>query len=85
MGRPMLNRLLTYLQAKIFRLKLKGYKFSFNHDYIIYHRKPITIHVIVVAPNGRVLEHSWTGDTCQTRDMYDTFRKYLNHVERNYG
>lgn len=85
MSRLMLNRLLTYLQAKILRLKLKGYKLRFNHDYIIYHHKPVTIHVIVVTPSGWVLENSWTGDTFQTKDMFDTFRKYLNHVERKYG
>lgn len=84
MSRLMLNRLLTYLQYKILRLERKGFKFQFKDAYAFYRRKPVIIHVTIETPSGWVLENSWTGDTFQIKDMLDTFRKYLNHVERKY-
>ena len=82
MSRFMLNRLLTYLQAKIFRLKVKGFKFKFNHAYAAYRSKPVIIDLILTTPKGYIYSYVWDGDTSQMKDMYDTFRMFLNAVEK---
>ena len=82
MSRFMLNRLLTYLQAKIFRLKAKGFKFQFKDAYATYHRKPVIIDLILTTPKGYIYSYVWDGDTSQMKDMYDTFRMFLNAVEK---
>lgn len=85
MSNLMLNRLLTYLQYKILRLERKGYKFKFNHAYAVYRSKPVIIYTSIETPSGMVFDSTWWGDTFDTRNMFDTFRRHLNHVERNYG
>ena len=82
MSRFMLNRLLTYLQAKIFRLKVKGFKFQFKDAYAVYRNKPVIIDLILTTPKGYIYSYVWDGDTFQMKDMYDTFRMFLNAVEK---
>lgn len=82
MSRTMLNRLLTYLQYKTLRLERKGFKFSFKHAYAVYRRKPVIIDVILTTPKGYIYSYMWDGDTFQTKDMLDTFRMFLNEVEK---
>ena len=82
MSRTMLNRLLTYLQYKTLRLERKGFKFSFKHAYAVYRRKPVIIDVILTTPKGYTYSYMWDGDTFQTKDMLDTFRMFLNEVEK---
>lgn len=82
MSRLMLNRLLTYLQYKLLRLERKGYKFKFNHAYTVYRTKPVIIDVILTTPKGYIYSYVWDGDTFQSQDMYNTFRMFLNAVEK---
>ena len=82
MSNLMLNRLLTYLQYKILRLERKGFKFSFKHAYTGYRSKPAIIDVILTTPKGYIYSYMWDGDTFQTKDMLDTFRMFLNAVEK---
>ena len=82
MSNLMLNRLLTYLQYKTLRLERKGFKFSFKHAYAVYRRKPVIIDVILTTPKGYIYSYMWDGDTFQTKDMLDTFRMFLNEVEK---
>ena len=81
MSRFMLNRLLTYLQYKILRLERKGFKFQFKNTYAPYRTKPAIIDVTLTTPKGYIYSYVWDGDTFQSRDMYDTFRRFLNTVE----
>lgn len=82
MSRLMLNRLLTYLQYKLLRLERKGFKFQFKDAYATYHRKPVIIDVILTTPKGYIYSYVWDGDTFQSQDMYNTFRMFLNAVEK---
>lgn len=82
MSLTMLNRLLTYLQYKILRLECKGFKFSFKDAYAVYRSKPVIIDVILTTPKGYIYSYMWDGDTFQTKDMLDTFRMFLNEVEK---
>ena len=82
MSRFMLNRLLTYLQYKILRLERKGFKFQFKDAYATYRRKPVIIDVILITPDGYIYNYVWDGDTFQSQDMYNTFRMFLNAVEK---
>lgn len=82
MSRFMLIRLLTYLQYKILRLERKGFKFQFKDAYATYRRKPVIIDVILTTPKGYIYSYMWDGDTFQDRDMYSTFRMFLNAVEK---
>ena len=82
MSNLMLNRLLTHLQYKILRLERKGFKFSFKHAYAVYRSKPAIIDVILTTPKGYIYSYMWDGDTFQTKDMLDTFRMFLNAVEK---
>ena len=85
MSNLMLNRLLTYLQYKILRLERKGYKLTFNHAYAVYRSKPVIIYISIQTPSGMVFDNTWWGDTFCTSNMFNTFRRHLNYVERNYG
>ena len=82
MSRTMLNRLLTYLQYKTLRLERKGFKFSFKNAYAVYRSKPVIIDVTLTTPKGYIYSYVWDGDTFQTKDMLDTFRMFLNEVEK---
>ena len=82
MSRTMLNRLLTYLQYKTLRLERKGFKFSFKNAYAAYRSKPVIIDLILTTPKGYIYSYVWDGDTFQMKDMYDTFRMFLNAVEK---
>ena len=82
MSRMMLERLLTYLQYKTLRLERKGFKFSFKNAYAGYRRKPVIIDVILTTPKGYIYSYMWDGDTFQSQDMYNTFRMFLNAVEK---
>ena len=82
MSNLMLNRLLTYLQYKILRLERKGFKFSFKNAYMVYRSKPVIIDVILTTPKGYIYSYMWDGDAFQSKDMYDTFRMFLNAVEK---
>ena len=85
MSRFMLNRLLTYLQYKLMRLERKGFKFQFKDAYAVYRGKPVIIDVILTTPKGYIYSYVWDGDTFQSKDMYRTFRKFLNEVEKRDG
>lgn len=82
MSRCMLDRLLTYLKYKLLRLERKGFQFYFRHAYATYRRKPVIIDVILATPDGYIYNYVWDGDTFQDSDMYDTFRMFLNAVEK---
>ena len=82
MSRTMLNRLLVYLQYKTLRLERKGFKFSFKNAYAVYRSKPVIIAVTLTTPKGYIYSYVWDGDTFQTKDMLDTFRMFLNEVEK---
>lgn len=82
MSRTMLNRLLTYLQYKTLRLERKGFKFRFKDAHAVSRRKPVIIDVILTTPKGYIYSYMWDGDTFQTKDMLDTFRMFLNEVEK---
>lgn len=82
MSRLMLNRLLTYLRYKLKRLERKGYKFKFKDAYATYCTKPVIIDVILTTPKGYIYSYVWDGDTFQSQDMYNTFRMFLNAVEK---
>ncbi len=82
MSRCMLDHLLTYLQYKLLRLERKGFKFYFRHAYATYKRKPVIIDVILATPDGYIYSYVWDGDTFQSQDMYNTFRMFLNAVEK---
>lgn len=82
MSRFMLERLLVYLQYKISRLERKGFTFYFRHAYATYRTKPVIIDLVLVTPEGCISKYVWDGDTFQSQDMYHTFRKFLNEVEK---
>lgn len=82
MSRFMLDRLIVYLQYKTLRLERKGFKFCFKDAYAVYRRKPVIIDVILTTPKGYIYSYMWDGDTFQTKDMLDTFRMFLNEVEK---
>lgn len=82
MSHLMLNRLLTYLQYKTLRLERKGFKFRYKHAYMVYRSKPVIIDVILTTPKGYIYSYMWDGDAFQSKDMYDTFRMFLNAVEK---
>ena len=85
MSRLMLNRLLTYLQYKLMRLERKGFKIRFKDAYAVYRSKPVIIDLILTTPKGYIYSYVWDGDTFQHKDMYHTFRKFLNEVEKRDG
>lgn len=82
MSRFMLDRLVVYLQYKILRLERKGFQFYFRHVYATYRRKPVIIDLVLVTPEGCIYKYVWDGDTFQSQDMYNTFRMFLNAVEK---
>lgn len=82
MSRFMLDHLLTYLQYKLMRLERKGFKFQFKDAYATYRTKPVIIDVILTTPKGYIYSHVWDGDTFQPEDMMNTFRMFLNAVEK---
>lgn len=82
MSRLMLDRLVVYLQYKIFRLERKGFQFYFKHAYATYRRKPVIIDLVLATPDGCIYRYVWDGDTFQSQDMYNTFRMFLNAVEK---
>lgn len=82
MSRFMLERLVVYLQYKILRLERKGFQFYFKHAYATYKRKPVIIDLILATPDGYIYRYVWDGDTFQSQDMYETFRMFLNAVEK---
>lgn len=82
MSRLMLNHLLTYLQYKLMRLERKGFKIRFKNAYAVYRSKPVIIDVLLTTPKGYIYSYVWDGDTFQSRDMMNTFRMFLNAVEK---
>lgn len=82
MSRLMLIRLLTYLQYKLKRLERKGFKLQFKDAYDTYRTKPVVIDVVLTTPKGYIYSYLWDGDTFQVKDMMNTFRMFLNEVEK---
>ena len=82
MSRLMLNRLLTYLRYKLKRLERKGFKIQIKDAYAAHRRKPVNIDILLTTPKGYIYNYFWDGDIFQTKDMLNTFRMFLNAVEK---
>lgn len=85
MSRLMLNRLATYLRYKLKRLERKGFKIQIKDVYAAHRRKPVNIDILLTTPKGYIYSYFWDGDIFQTKDMLNTFRMFLNEVEKQDG
>lgn len=82
MSRLMLNQLYNYLRYKLERLERKGFKIQIKDVYAVHRRKPVNIDMLLTTPKGYIYSYLWDGDTFQAKDMMNTFRMFLNEVEK---